>query len=147
MRLAFSKIDEDDLLACSELYVACFREAPWEEDWSIDDVFERLGDFLSCPKSFAIKATERGQLCGLLIGAIEQWNGARVFWLKEICVAKEAQRQGIGRRLMRELEDALSGEGVSRIYLLTQRDSVPSGFYGSLGFSESTGMILMRKAL
>ncbi len=68
--MTYSSIDEDDLVSCSELYVATFGESPWNEEWSLEDAFERLSDFLACPKSIAIKAIYDGNICGFLFGEL-----------------------------------------------------------------------------
>jgi ribosomal protein S18 acetylase RimI-like enzyme len=147
MKILFSTFDEDDLVVCSRLYVATFRDPPWNETWNEEDAFERLSDFLACPKSIAIKAECDGVLCGFLLGESQQWNGASFYYLKEICVANNAQRKGIGKNLMQKLEEILREKGISRIYLLTQREGIPSRFYSSLGFIESQTIIVMGKAV
>jgi aminoglycoside 6'-N-acetyltransferase I len=145
MEILFSDIDEDDLVDCSELYVATFRASPWNEEWSTEDAFERLSDFLASPKSIAVKATHNRNICGFLIGEIQQWNGASFCYLKEICVLNALQRRGIGKSLIGKLEEILAENGVPRIYLITQRDSVPSDFYSALGFSENKNIMVMGK--
>ena len=147
MELQFSIIDEDDLTACAELYVATFRESPWNEEWSTEDAFERLSDFLAAPKCLAIKAMNNGSLCGFLIGKVQQWNGAVYYDLDEMCVKHSSQRQGIGKSLMGKLEEMLLEKGVSRVYLITQRDSVPSSFYSALGFADNQSLTVMGKGL
>ena len=147
MEFVFSSIDEDDLVACSGLYVATFRESPWNEEWSMEDAFERLSDFLSAPKSLAIKAMQNGNICGFIFGKIQQWNGVAYYDLEEICVSNTIKRQGVGRSLMGELEKILIEKGVSRIYLITQRNSGPSSFYSALGFSENQSLVVMGKKI
>jgi len=145
MEVIFSNIDEDDLAGCSELYVATFREPPWNEKWNEEDAFERLSDFLTGPKSIAIKAVYNGIICGFIFGKIEQYNSATYYNLKEICVSSAVQRKGVGENLVRELEEILRKNGVEKICLITQRDGAPSSFYTSLGFSEIQNMMMMGK--
>lgn len=79
MEVAISNINEDDLVGCAELCVTTFREPPWNEKWSTEDAFERLNDFLGCPKSIAVKAVHNGDICGFLFGEIQQWNGVALY--------------------------------------------------------------------
>jgi N-acetylglutamate synthase-like GNAT family acetyltransferase len=65
--------------------------------------------------------------------------------LKEICALDALQRKGIGKSLIGKLEEILKENGVSRIYLFTQRDSVPSDFYSALGFTENQNIMVMGK--
>lgn len=145
MEIKFSNIDEDDLVVCSELYVATFREPPWNEEWDMEDAFERLSDFLAYPKSLAIKATLNEKIGGFLCGKIQQSNGSTYYDLEEICVCSTLQRQGVGKSLIGKLKEMLREKGVSKIYLITQRDSGPSNFYTALGFSEDQSVIVMGK--
>ena len=147
MEYIFSNIDEDDLVACAELYVATFREPPWNEEWSMDNAFERLSDFLAAPKSLALKAVRNGDICGFLFGKLQQSNGACHYDLEEICVSSNFLRQGIGKDLIGKLEEILLKKGVTRIYLITQRDSGPSSFYSAMGFSENDSLMVMGKAV
>lgn len=147
MKYQYQKLTEDDLIECSHLYVNTFKHQPWNEEWDLDDAFNRLSSFLSTSYSIAIKAVIENKIQGFLIGEIEQWNGAKKLYLKEICVSKTRQRSGLGRELMRALQNKLGKRGISRIYLITQRETVPEIFYKSLGFTTNTGLILMGKSI
>ena len=147
MEIEIQNLDKDDLVECSELYVSTFKEPPWNEEWSPEDAFERLSDFLACPNSIAFKAIKNTQMSGFLIGEIQKWNGAQFCFLKEICVSGKARRKGVGSTLIEDLTVRLKSRGVSRIYLITQRDSIPSSFYASLGYSENTGVMVMGKSV
>lgn len=147
MTVSYIQLDEDDLINCAELYVSIFKQAPWNEEWSHDDAFERLGDFLACPKSIGIKAVYEKKIVGFLLGEVQRWNGANYFYLKEICVANKLQRQGIGKLLMAKLNQKLSEIKVERIYLITQRSSIPSEFYSSIGFSSNESVVVMGKPI
>ena len=145
MEISVSDVDEDDLMSCAGLYVTTFREQPWNEEWNIDDAFDRLNDFLATPKSICIKAISKNKIRGFLFGDVQQWNGSIYYYLKEACVGIKDQRKGIGRALIAELESVLIKRGVSKIYLITQRDSIPSLFYSGLGFSENKNMMVLSK--
>lgn len=59
------------------------------------------------------------------------------FYLHEISVAQEAQGHGIGRRMMRAIEEYALEEGFPYIGLVTFRDIRWNGpFYKSLGYKE-----------
>ncbi|HEB93094.1 MAG TPA: GNAT family N-acetyltransferase [Gammaproteobacteria bacterium] len=118
---------------------------PWNEEWSMEDAFERLSDFLACPKSIAIKVLQNENMCGFVFGKILQWNGSTSYDLEEICVSSDLQKKGVGKKLMGRLEEVLVEKGVSKIHLITQRDSVPSSFYSSLGFSAIQNLVIMGK--
>jgi ribosomal protein S18 acetylase RimI-like enzyme len=145
MEIIFSEIDHDDLVDCSELFVSIFKEPPWNENWDIEDAFERLSTFLSSPKTISFKAEAEGRICGFLIGEIQRWKKSNVYYLKEMCVTTSMQRQGIGKAMMDQLERILQEEHVSQIYLVTQRNGVPSKFYSRLEFKENSSIMVMAK--
>lgn len=141
--MKIENLENDDLVECSRLYVSIFKEPPWTEEWSIEDAFERLNDFLACPNTVSLKAVDGGEIIGFLTGEIQKWNGARFYYLKEICVSGKDQRKGVGSTLIGSLTMILKSQGVSRIYLITQRDSIPSSFYSSLGYTENSSIMVM----
>ncbi len=129
-------------------HVLTFKQASWNEEWSNDDdTFERLSDFLACPKSIGIKAVYDKKIVGFLLGEVQRWNGVNHFYLKEICVAYKLQRQGIEKLLMARLNQRLSEIKVERIYLITQRSSIASEFYSSIGFSSNERVVVMGQSI
>ena len=143
MEITFSDIDHDDLVDCSELLVSIFKEPQWNEDWDVEDSFERLSAFLSCPNTISLKAEFKGQICGFLIGEIQRWKKSNVYYLKEMCVTTSMQRQGVGKAMMAQLGGILKEKRVVQIFLITQRDGVPSKFYASLEFKEIPSIMVM----
>lgn len=147
MKITFSDIEHDNLADCSELFVSIFKDPPWNEDWDINDAFERLSSFLSFPKTIALKAEFEGRICGFLIGEIQRWENSDVYYLKEMCVTSSMQRQGIGKAMMAQLVEILKEKQIIQIYLITQRESVPSMFYSSLEFKENQSIMVMGKQI
>jgi aminoglycoside 6'-N-acetyltransferase I len=140
-------LDEDDLVECSHLFVNTFKHEPWKEDWDIDDAFKRLSNFLSSSYSIGLKVVNEDEIQGFLVGEIEQWRGYQSFYLKEMCVSKNMQRSGLGRELLRVLQIELAKNGISRIYLITQRKTIPEKFYKSLDFITNDSLIIMGKSI
>ena len=147
MNFDFLSLTEDDLVECSHLFVNTFKNEPWNEDWDIDDAFNRLSNFLSSPYSMGLKVVRQDKIQGFLVGEIEQWRWYQSFYLKEMCVLKNLQRSGFGRELMRVLQIELRKKGISRIYFITQRKTVPEKFYNSLDFRTNESLIIMGKSI
>lgn len=64
-----------------------------------------------------------------------------------MCVKGQHQGRGIGTVILEELEDHLIQMDVSKVYLLTARDSSAEAFYNKRGFYASPKMIMMGKYL
>lgn len=147
MKYQFLPLSEDDLVECSHLYVNTFKHEPWNENWAMDDAFDRLSNFLSPSYAIGLKAINENKIQGFLIGEIEQWRGSQNFYLKEMCVLKTVQRSGLGKELMLALQSELVKIGISRIYLITQRETGPEMFYKSLGFETNDSLVIMGKSI
>ncbi|MGI6209635.1 MAG: GNAT family N-acetyltransferase [Anaerolineae bacterium] len=107
-----------------------------EVDWSAFDLLWRNGrqtvrEFLVQMPHFLV-AEEEGRLLGYVCGTRQGRSGHVV----RLAVRQEAQRRGVGTRLMREILQRMAGAGVRTLSLNTQRDNTSSqAFYRALGFS------------
>lgn len=98
-------------------------------------------------------ANDRGpflvaELEGQMVGtAMASWDG-RWAWVYRVAVDPDHQRQGIGRRLMEDVERRLAGLGATRIHLVTgESNGAAREFYESLGYEIADDVVVMRKAL
>lgn len=138
---------EEDLPACATLFADVFSDPPWNETWLVEAVTRRMDECWRTPDFVGLGAKNKGDLVGFALGFVEQWHTTRHFQLKEMCVAPELQRHGVGSDLMRSLEDHLRETGVSKIILHTARDSDAQAFYDQRGFYTSVKIVMMSKWL
>lgn len=132
-----SRLTEDRLAEVVALYVDVFSRPPWEEPWSVADASLRLEPMLTAPGAVGVVAEEDGAVVGLALGLVERQAGHDVFLLREMCVAPDRQRSGIGAALLAALDERLD---VESWYLLTARDSPAEAFYASRGFRPARRM-------
>lgn len=129
----FTPLTADTLGPCVDLYVDTFNGPPWNETWTSVDAAQRLGDFLSTPRSYGVCSWDSGgTLLGFALGHLERSGADDHFLLKEMCVRTSRQREGHGTRLLEALSERLGD--VRHWYLLTARDSDASSFYQGNGF-------------
>jgi ribosomal protein S18 acetylase RimI-like enzyme len=145
--MKLTSIKPEDLTQCADLFVTVFNNEPWNEHWQPSAVLARLTDIFHTPGFHGIAAFNETVIVGFALGYIEQWDQQRVFYLKEMCVKTDLQRQGIGAKLIEYLERDLKQRSISKIYLLTARDSLAEAFYRKAGFYVSAKMIMMAKYL
>jgi len=88
------------------------------------------------------------ELDGRVVGtALGSWDG-RWAWINRVAVDPSRQRQGIGRRLMAEVEKRLAGLGARRASLLTGTgNAAATRFYESHGYQAYDDVIFMGKDL
>lgn len=140
-------IERDHLLQCADLFVAVFKEAPWNEQWDPGIALMRLTEIYHTPGAYGVLASDLTGMIGFALGYVEQWNQQKHFYLKEMCVQAQRQRSGVGTAMIDVLERQLAQRGVSRIYLLTARESGAEAFYRRCGFYVSPKMVMLGKHL
>lgn len=138
--VAFSS---EHLDACANLLVQVFRNEPWKECWTFDNARILLWEIFNTPGFVGLVLLCDRDLVGFVVGYCEQSCNSRRFFLREICVQSDRQRQGLGKKLLHQLVETLSAMNVSLIYLLTMKDGELKNFYTKNGFRQSPHMILM----
>jgi len=146
MSFSTRPFQDQDLGICSDLFIDTFSRAPWNERWDRDIVYSRLKQILDTPLSFGL-IIESTSSIGFALGFSEPWHQGSHFYLKEICIHSDFQRQGVGTRLMKALITQLKENDVQKIYLLTSRGDLSESFYTKLGFYTSPKMIMMAQYL
>lgn len=145
--MEFHPVERSNLTQCIALFTRVFNSPPWNENWEAETVAQRFTDCHHTPGFYGLVATVGDEVIGFAIGYIEQWDKGRHFYLKEMCVAPEQQRLGIGTALMSALETNLRDQHVEKLYLHTARDTQAQAFYEKQGFYVSPKMIMMAKRL
>lgn len=99
------------------------------------------------PAAHVLIAHEAGRATGLAAYSF-LWPAAGVtssMYLKELYVAREYRRRGVGKLLMRQLREIAARRGCSRIEWTTDQDNPDAQrFYAALGFAPHGGKVLYR---
>ncbi|MBZ9622468.1 GNAT family N-acetyltransferase [Clostridium sp. FP2] len=82
-----------------------------------------------------------------MFGNYEQFYDGIHYNLREMFISNELQGQGIGSKLLNELEKRLKGIGVTTIILFTSKENKTSKFYLKNNFTEWDSMAMMGKDL
>jgi aminoglycoside 6'-N-acetyltransferase I len=133
----------NNLISCAALYAAVFSAPPWNELWTESAANIRLQETFATPGFIGLGCYVDDQLQGFAIGQCEEWLNNKQFYLKEMCVNTTMQGKGIGKKLLLKLKEVLQQQSVSKIYLLTMRDSPAQHFYAAQGFISSDKMVVM----
>jgi len=98
------QLTETDLPEMAELYVSVFASEPWNEQWKLSVVIERLTQFLTGRNSLAYGCFESNRLVGFVLGEHLPYLESRHFYIREMCVDSALQGTGIGSKLWNYLE-------------------------------------------
>ena len=132
-------IKKSDIQACATLFSEVFSSEPWGESWSEDLAIDRLSHFYES-KGFMGVLAESDGILGFALGNTEPFYFGPMFYLREMCTLPKLQNQGIGNKIINNLEKELISSNVHSIYLTTERDIPAASFYQNSGFRYSKEM-------
>ena len=135
-------INQAEIRAHAELMTEVFGQEPWNEEWDIQDAHDRLLCYKNAPLFLGLSAIDHGELKGFVLGNFEPYQKSSHFHVKEMCVKKESQRQGVGKKLINSLHNILESKDVGSAILLTRKGSPAESFYFKCGYklAESMGL-------
>jgi len=145
MNTAFAVVTAKDVEAFAELYALVFNAPPWHEGWSVPVAAERLLGLAAAPRFEALGAYQAGKGVGLVLGSGERSIKGWVLHIREMFVAPDLQRSGIGRKLLAEFERSLAGS-YTGVYLQTGSQVPAHKFYASCGYA-NTDLVSMTKRI
>jgi aminoglycoside 6'-N-acetyltransferase I len=128
------RIESSDIDSCAELFAEVFREEPWNEPWTQENATERLVHIYESKGFLGFLMESENNTVGFVLGNIEPFAGGGAFYLREMCVKKEIQGKGIGKRLIAYLHSELSTQKAVRSYLITTRNGLSAAFYSANGY-------------
>jgi len=144
--LLIRKIESEDLNKCSALYSRVFSAPPWSEAWSQEKAYTRLNHFYQSAGFVGLLA-ESESVTGFVLGNMEPFLDGTWFYLREMCVDNSAQNQGVGTKLLNELNKGLISKAVKNIYLATERDIPAAKFYENNGYLKEDKMAFYYRRL
>jgi len=137
-----------DLPEVRNLFLQVFTQEPWNDRW-VSEAYVNLylQDLMGNPNSLCFGFYHDSQLIGLSLGSIYHWWQGKEYFIKEFCIAKSFQGQGIGKRFFTMIEQALLTLDIHAIWLSTERDVPAFGFYKALEFKEQANSVLLAKKI
>lgn len=127
--MQLKELKKKDISGCVDLFKEVFSLAPWNEEWTADQVIERLQCIADTPYYMGFSIQEGSNVLGFCMGNSEPYMSKKVFLLREMCVKPVLQGDGIGTMLLSHLEKSLLSQGINSIYLSTKPGSNTESFY------------------
>ena len=142
------KLTAGDRHLATALFTDVFTNKPWNDDWSDTEQLEAyITDLTGQPYSLTLGYFDGARLIGLSMGYVKHWYSGTEYIINEFCVDRQLQRKGIGSSFMKAVEAYLSENGISQIFLLTDRNVPAYSFYQRNGFTELTGNVSFAKRI
>ncbi|MBR6536526.1 MAG: GNAT family N-acetyltransferase [Lachnospiraceae bacterium] len=145
--LRYEEIAESHLDQLAQLYMETFNAAPWSDEWTFETARKRLQQLLHSEDSFGLCVYQGGQICGAVLGVLEQYFDGPMYNLHEYWVKNEMRGKGIGSKLFAEMEKRLLERGVKNIILITAKGDATEHFYHKQGMGTDPDMVFMTKRI
>lgn len=146
-KLKIKKIVVKDLRPVSILFVDVFSNSPWDEYWELDWAYERLSWIYQSSGFAGYVAIDNKQVCGAIMGHFVPFQGKKGFQVIEFLVASDRQNQGIGTKLLNQLESNLKQNNYNFVFLLTAKESSAESFYTKRSYQRDSKIVLLNKEL
>ncbi|MGL5834617.1 MAG: GNAT family N-acetyltransferase [Waterburya sp.] len=140
-------IAQQDLQTISKLYVSVFSNPPWNEDWEFSWAYERLNWVFQSQAFAGYMALEGEETLGAIMGHFVPFKGEKGFTIVEFLVATNHQNQGVGSKLLTQLESELQLANYDFVSLLTAKDTEPESFYIKQNYQRDHKIVLLNKEL
>ena len=142
-RLSVDGIDE-----IKSLFRDIVTSEPWNDDWSDDGQLEGyIIDIIGNRNSLALGLYENGVLTGISLGNVMHWYMGTNYYIIELGIKPECQGRGLGTEFLRMIEEYIHANGISCIFLQTERNMPAYDFYRKNGFDLLDGHVSLTKFL
>ncbi len=145
--MIYRTVELSDIDAIAAMYVETFNAPPWNDHWTHESASKRLLQIANSEEFYGIVAYDNDELCGMIMGSIEEFYTGPMFNIKELCVKNDKRNKGYGTKIFEEYEKRLKRIGVKEIYLFTLKDERTEAFYYNRGLKNIDNMIFMSKEI
>ena len=134
---------ESDIEGLATAMSKAYSDEPWNEQWSSERAIRRVQAIVGNYQSIGLAAEDEGVIVGGLLGFVDPYADEDFFYVSEIFVVPEYKKQGIGRNLIRKLEEEIKKRGISVVQLMSIEPN--EVFYGKCGLSKDDVSVLFKR--
>ena len=134
---------EADIEGLASAMSKAYSEEPWNEQWNQERAVRRVQAILGNYQSIGLVAEDEGVIVGGLLGFVDPYADEDFFYVSEIFVVPEYKKHGIGKNLLKELEEEIKKQGISVIQLMSIEPN--EVFYGKCGLSKDDVSVLFKR--
>jgi aminoglycoside 6'-N-acetyltransferase I len=133
---------------CVKLFYKVFNSEPFFFDWLKQDSIERyFTDMENTPNFLSFILFKRNRIVGACFGQVIDYFMYPEYKINEFFIEPDMQYQGLGSRLLTDVEFMVFEKDVTWINLFTQANMPSFNFYKKHGYSTSPDTLQMVKPL
>lgn len=140
--IKIKEMDSESIAICAELYQNVYKNDPWNEEYSIDEIADYLFRFTNSKTKRAYMLMSDEKIIGIALGLIVPCIGSDYFRLEDICISPKFQRSGFGSQFVKLISLCVAQENCDSILLGTQRGYPAHRFYLKNDFKEIDSVLL-----
>lgn len=121
----------------TSLFLSVFKEEPWNDDWSDKKQLDAyMEDLIGNKNSLSLGYFQENNLIGIALGNIKHWYSGTEYLISELCIKRDCQGHGLGKKFLVEVEEFLRKRNIHSIFLETEKNVYAYKFYLENGFQE-----------
>ena len=136
------EMDASSVAICARLYQDSYKNEPWNEIYSVDEVIDYLSRFLKSETKRAYMLVLDEKIIGIALGLVVPCIESDYFRLEDICISPQYQRSGFGGQFIKLISHCVARENCDSILLGTQRGYPAYRFYLKNDFKEIESVLL-----
>ena len=141
--IEYLPIEQQHLPGLAQAMMAAYAEAPWKENWTEERAALRIRAILSNYQSAGMAAVMEGKVIGGVLGYVDPYAEEDFFFVSELFVMPEYQKNGYGKGLLLALEKELGAAGVHVTQLISIDDNL--GFYHASGMGKDSVNVMFKR--
>ena len=94
--IGIKKTDTESVEMCANIYQNAYKNEPWNEEYSVDEITDYLFRFVDSETKRAYMLMLNDEIIGIALGLIVPCIDSDYFRLEDICLSPKYQRKGFG---------------------------------------------------
>ena len=141
-QLIIRKAREEDFIKIAEIYAEGFSIAPYKEKWTTKTASIKIKQYSEFCDVFTAEIGK--EVIALAIADIEDWYDGKQLRFWEIVVKAEFRGHGIGKQIIKFIEDYYKKREIIRVIIESHKDSEAFNLYNKLGYKENGWVVLSK---